>query len=63
MPLTVDLKPNESLQIGDATVTFVQKSGQVARLVIEADKSVPVKKLSDTSPMHLVAKHGLMIGA
>lgn len=62
MPLTVDLKPGERLQIGDATVTLVQKSGQLARLVIDADKSIPVGKLPDSAGIRLIAQQGLMTG-
>jgi sRNA-binding carbon storage regulator CsrA len=62
MPLTIDLKPGERLQIGDATVTLVQKSGQLARLVIDADKSIPVKKVADSSSIRLIAERGLMTG-
>lgn len=56
--LRIDLKPGEKLQIGDATVTLEQKSGQLARLVIDADKSIPVKKLSASPSVRLMAKQG-----
>lgn len=61
MALTIDLKPGQKLQIGEATITFVQKSGQLARFVIDADKSVPVKKLPDEAPgIRLIAERGIM---
>lgn len=41
--LKVDLRPGQSIQVGDATIRLVKKSGQVASLVIDADKSVPIK--------------------
>ena len=34
--LTVDLRINETLMIGDAKVRLERKSGQLARLVIDA---------------------------
>lgn len=59
--ITFDLKPGQKLQIGDATITFEQKSGQLARLVVDADKSIVVKKLtSQSSSMKLIAEQGLM---
>lgn len=61
--ISIDLKPGQKLQIGDAIVTLEQKSGQLARLVIDADKSIPVKKLVDESPsIRLIADRGLMTG-
>lgn len=62
--LTIDLKPGQKIQIGDAIVTFEQKSGQIARLVVDADKSIPVKKLTGPSAsMQLIAEQGLMTTA
>ncbi len=47
MALKIDLRPGESLKIGDTVVKLVKKSGQLASLVIIADKSVPI-----TGPDH-----------
>jgi hypothetical protein len=59
--LKIDLRPGEKLQIGDATVTLVQKSGQLASLVIDADRSIPVKKVATEAPgISLIASKGLM---
>ncbi|MDO8415494.1 MAG: carbon storage regulator [Agitococcus sp.] len=41
----IDLKPGELLRIGEAIVRIDQKSGQTIRLSIDADKSVPIKRL------------------
>jgi hypothetical protein len=61
MALTIDLKPGEKLRIGDAVVQLVQKSGQLARLVVEADRSIPVKKVPDEAPgIRLIAEKGIM---
>lgn len=61
MALKIDLRPGEKLQIGEASVAWEQKSGQLVRLVIDAPKSVPVKKLEASSPaMKLIAEQGLM---
>lgn len=43
MALKIDLRPGQSVQIGDITVKMVKKSGQIASLVIEAAKDVPIK--------------------
>ena len=43
--LKIDLRPGESLSIGDAIVTLESKSGQVARLAVQADKSIPVQRV------------------
>lgn len=41
-----DLKINERLQIGDATIKILDKSGRLVRLAIDADRSQKVGKLS-----------------
>ena len=40
--LTVDLRTNETLTIGEARVRLERKSGQLARLVIEAPANIRV---------------------
>lgn len=37
-----DLKPGDVLTIGNATIRLEKKSGQLARLVVEADESTPI---------------------
>jgi sRNA-binding carbon storage regulator CsrA len=41
--LKIDLRPGQSVQIGDVTVKMVKKSGQIASLVIEAPQDVQIK--------------------
>lgn len=43
MALKYDLRPGESITIGGATVKLVKKSGQLASLVIEADRSIKIE--------------------
>jgi sRNA-binding carbon storage regulator CsrA len=44
--LKIDLKPGESVRIGDvAVVTLEKKAGNTARLSVQADKSVPVTRV------------------
>lgn len=56
--IKIDLKVGEKLQIGDATLVLEQKSGQLARLVIDADKSVPVKKIGQSASVRVMAERG-----
>ncbi|QRE00598.1 hypothetical protein [Pseudomonas phage Itty13] len=56
MALKIDLRPGQSVQIGDVTVKMVKKSGQIASLVIEAPQDVPIKgphlrEVSQQAPM------------
>lgn len=37
-----DLRPGESIQIGDTIVTLVRKSSQVASLLIDAPRDVKI---------------------
>jgi len=39
----VDLKPGQALIVGDAVIRLEKKSGQVARLLIEATLDTPIK--------------------
>lgn len=43
--LFIDLKVNESLKVGDIVITLLQKSGQLARLSIDADKSKEIMQV------------------
>lgn len=60
--LKIDLKPGESISIGNgmAVITLESKSGQVARLSVQADKSVPVQRSSQPSGISkMVAEQGI----
>lgn len=58
--LRIDVRVGESLTIGDiATLTLEQKSGQVARLAIQADRSIQIKRVQQYSPAQLAAQNGL----
>ena len=58
--LRIDVRVGESLKIGDvATITLEQKSGQVARLAIQADRSVPIQRVQQYSPAKLAASGGI----
>lgn len=56
--LKVDLRVGESLKIGTATVRLEKKSGQIATLVIDADRSVPVRRLGNTADS-IAAERGI----
>ncbi len=56
--LKLELRVGESVKIGDAIVTLEDKSGRIARLAIQADKSVPIHRVQATTAAHL-AKNGI----
>lgn len=56
--LVLDLKVGESIKIGEAVITLEEKSGKYARLQINADKSIPVKRIQ-SSTMAQIAKGGI----
>lgn len=59
--MRIDLKPGEQLQIGDVIVTIEKKSGQFARLAVDAPRSTPVKKVAEEAPgIGLIAANGIM---
>lgn len=43
--LKIDLRPGDEIQVGDAIVKMVHKSGQLACLVIDAPKETPIKRV------------------
>lgn len=56
--LKLELRVGESVKIGSAVVTLEDKSGRIARLAIEADKSVPIQRVQATTAAQL-AKNGI----
>lgn len=49
--LRLDLKPGESVKIGDyAVITLEEKSGKAARIAFKADRSVPISKVKGSTP-------------
>ena len=56
--LKLELRVGESVKIGDATVTLEDKSGKIARLSIDAAKSVPIQRVLPTS-MAQIVKSGI----
>lgn len=59
--LTIDLEPGESVRIGDyAVVTLREKSGRRARVEFQADRSIPIKRVTKpTSEARLAAAGGI----
>jgi sRNA-binding carbon storage regulator CsrA len=57
--LKIDLRPGEAILIGNAVVTLESKSGQMARLSVQADKSVPVSRVQKQSSMATIAEGGI----
>lgn len=58
--LKIDLRVGESIKIGEyATITLEDKSGKIARLSIQADKSIPVSRAQRQSPAQLAASVGI----
>jgi sRNA-binding carbon storage regulator CsrA len=53
--LFVDVKINESLQVGDVVLKLLQKSGQRVRFEVEAPRAIEVKRLTPiTNPVNKV---------
>jgi len=57
--LKLEVRPGETITIGDnVTVTLEEKSGQVARLSFNADRSIPIRK-APNSPARIAAMDGI----
>lgn len=58
--LKIDLRPGESIAIGSyAVITLEEKSGKIARLSINAEKSVPVSRTGRQNTAQLAAVTGI----
>lgn len=58
--LKIELKPGESVRIGDvAVITLEGKLGKAARLSIDADKSIPIHRQQQQSTAQLAASTGI----
>lgn len=51
--LKMNLRVGESVRIGDAVVTLEEKNGRSARLSIQADKSVSIQRVEQTTAAQL----------
>lgn len=59
--LKLDIRPGDRVLIGDhAVITLESKSGNIARLAVQADKSVKIRRVAASSGAAEVAKNGLM---
>lgn len=58
--LKIDIRVGESVKIGDfAVITLDEKSGKIARLSIQADKSIPVSRVPGASVAQIAATSGI----
>ena len=58
--LKLEIRPGESIAIGNyAVVTLEEKSGKIARLAIQADKSVPVSRIQNQNTATIAASVGI----
>ena len=55
--LTADIKPSQTITIGDTTVRLERKSGQIARLVIDAPEQVRITLPRQTGPAKTGSRH------
>jgi len=55
--LTADIKPNQTITIGDTTVRLERKSGQIARLVIDAPEQVRITLPRQAGSAKTVGRH------
>lgn len=59
--LRIELKIGESVRIGDiATITLEDKAGKTARIAFDADRSVPITRVtSQGSSSSVAARRGI----
>lgn len=58
--LVLKMRIGESVRIGDvATVTLQERDGNSVKIAVDADKSVPVRRVSPSSQAQIAAKVGL----
>lgn len=58
--LVLKIRIGESVKIGDfATVTLQERDGNTIKIAVDADKSIPVRRVSASSQAQLAGKMGL----
>lgn len=58
--LVLKMKIGETVQIGDiATITLSERDGNIVKLSIDADKSIPVRRVTPSSQAQLAGQIGL----
>lgn len=58
--LKIELRPGEAVSIGDfAVIRLEEKSGKIARIAIEADKTVPVARVAKPTAAQFAATEGI----
>ena len=60
--LKMDLRPGDSIRVGDAIITLEDKSGKVARIAFRADKDVPIRRVTQGRAARAAAETGLTGG-
>jgi sRNA-binding carbon storage regulator CsrA len=58
--LKLDLRVGETVAIGEfARITVEAKSGKLARLAIQADRNVPIRRIGSATPASFAATSGI----
>lgn len=58
--LKIELRPGDSVSIGSvAVITLEEKSGKIARIAVDADKSVPVIRVAKPTAAQFAAAGGI----
>lgn len=58
--LVLKIRIGESVKIGDvATVTVQERDGNIIKLAVDADKSIPVRRVSASSQAQIAGKMGI----
>lgn len=54
--MKMNVKVGDTIRIGDVLITVEDKAGKMARLAIDADKSVPIERVQATSAAQLASR-------
>ena len=58
--LVLKIRIGESVKIGnDVTMTLQERDGNTIKLAVDADKSIPVRRVQTTSQAEIAGKVGL----
>lgn len=58
--LVLKIRIGESVKIGDlAVVTFKERDGGIISLAVDADKSIPVRRVAASSQAQIAGKIGI----
>jgi carbon storage regulator CsrA len=57
--LVLKIRIGESIKIGDVAITLMERDGNIIKIAVDADKSIPVRRVSASTQAQIAGKMGI----